>query len=189
MMNLIYDKCSHQDLLIDNGQLCFDFASFCNSSYSNKPLSWPLLKGVVKLKGILSLSLLHPLIDHYILEVHCTNKLKLKKDRGYIFDDYPSYIKPENCCVFTGYFDINGLPLYTKDYVKIDELGWTGFIFQVKDGISVRGAGGFSYYPNQIQRIGNPTLGELTENAARHILSFEKEFMDENEIPFNFYLD
>ena len=61
--------------------------------------------------------------------------------------------------------------------------------FQEKDGISVRGAGGFSYYPNQIQYIGNPTLGELTEDAARRIFSHEKEFMDEKKIPFNFFLD
>ena len=173
-MKLIYDRDSHQDFLVDSGgQLCFEFASYCNEICPNRPLSWPILKGFSE-------------------GVYGTNKLILRKNFGYIFRDlhlHPFYIKPENCCIFTGYFDVNGEPLYTKDYVKIDELGWCGFIFQEKDGISVRGAGGFSYYPSQIQRIGNPTLGQLTEDVARRIFSHEKEFMDENKIPFNFFLD
>lgn len=170
MLHLVYDKKSYEDLVIDEtGQIWFPSMTQCDYNVEKKP-RWPEWWGVYKQEN--------SLLKIWAEKVKMTSK-------GVLF--HKTLIPFDCCCRYTGVVDINGKPIYTKDYVKIDELGWIGFVYQERDlkGICVEGIGGFSSCPYLIERLGNPILGDIDEKLKNHLLTVEKDFMIHNSIPLN----
>lgn len=123
----------------------------------------------------------------FVEEVVGKDVVKLSREKG-----SPAYdIPKENVFEYTGVLDINGRPIYEWDYVKIDELGWTGFAFKREksedypwDGINIEGSGGFASDPSRIEVIMNPFLLNNFESdlydlvkARENILEAEKNFI------------
>lgn len=171
MLHLNYERKGFRDFVTDEtGQIWFPWATQCEYDVEKK--DWPRWVGyfmedentLIKVRG---------------------DKVKLQKD-GVKFNN--KWLVPFDCCCkYTGVVDINGKPIYTKDYVKIDELGWTGFVYQDRDmhGICVEGIGGFSDCPYLIERLGNPVLGETSPWLEKHLIAVEKDFMMHQSIPLN----
>lgn len=173
-LHIYYDRNRfhlHDTIIDDNGQFYWPFATLCEYGVKRR-YDWPEWITYFRL-------------DENTLVRTQADSVKFKSD-GVHFDK--KYIAPFDCCVrYTGVVDINGKPIYTKDYVKIDELGWTGFVYQDRDlkGIYVEGIGGFSSNPFQIEKLGNPVLGDVSPWLEEFLEVIEKDFMIHNHIPLN----
>lgn len=189
LVHLGYDKANHRDYVYsvdENGDKQFEFDELYHATYnaplpedSPRYLAYYELPGGSKtfVKG------------DFIKESANSNVVQLSREKG-----FPAYDVPkENVFEYTGVLDINGNPIYEWDYVKIDELGWTGFAFKrEKDenfgpGICIEGTGGFSSDPCKIEILASPFVVKEFPDSEHNeelyklnasILEFEKDFIE-----------
>jgi len=174
-LHLLYERNKYNDVLVDDyGQLCFSFMSKCKYGVPLEEVHQPRFKSYI-FDGI---------------GIFClANKIKYKKNGVLINDRIAPF---DSVVAYTGVVDINGKPIYTKDFVKIDELGWCGFVFMTNDGgICVESPTGFSCNPNNIERICNTVVREYENNICFEPGFFDtfrksyKDFMNDNRILMN----
>lgn len=123
LVHLGYDKANHRDYVYsvdENGDKQLEFDELYHATYdaplpedSPRYLAYYELPDGSKtfVKG------------DFIEEKANSDIVQLSREKG-----FPAYDVPkENVFEYTGVLDINGYPIYEWDYVRIDELGWTGF--------------------------------------------------------------
>ena len=174
-LHLLYERNKYNDVLVDSyGQLCFPFMSKCRYDVPIEEIGQPRFKAHT-FDGI----------EVY----HYSDTIKYKKD-GVLIDG--KLVPFDTVVAYTGVVDINGKPIYTKDFVRTDEIGWCGFVFMAREGaICIESPSGFSTNPSNIERIGNPIIGDYEADAQVPHNFFDlleekyKDFMNNNRILMN----
>lgn len=186
-LHLGYDRNTHTDFVFEideygKKQIVFD--EFVYVTYNAPlPYDYPKYKGIIQASN----SIIYVQGDA-IAETY-KDTVNLVQEKGQKIYG----IKKDNLFEYTGVLDINGRPIYEWDYVKVDELGWSGFAFKktanedsLNPEIIIEGAGGFSCDPCRIEVILNP-FADVTIDSdyydfykdRERILEREKEFLKE----------